>query len=114
MSSIDLQTMMETPLSAKLPPEAKIRMIKSSWRCLVASLIGMIPVIGLPFALGAVLRSRRLEQSAAEGNPARRYVTAARRFGLFGFFISIVFLVLGCFLFAAFESGLTPGPSGSS
>jgi hypothetical protein len=105
---------MTTPSSSKPPPEARIRIIKSSCRCFVASLIGLVPVVGLPFALGAILRSHRLGRSAAEGNPARRYLTAARRFGFLGFFLSLVFAVLGCYLFAAFELGWSSGSSGSS
>jgi len=34
--------------------EAKIKMLKSSMRCFVFGMLGLIPLIGLPFALAAL------------------------------------------------------------
>jgi hypothetical protein len=34
--------------------EAKIRMLKNSLRCFVFGLLGLIPLVGLPFALAAL------------------------------------------------------------
>lgn len=45
---------MKTPLSI---PAAKIKMLKASQSCLVFGLLGLVPVIGLPFALFAAWRS---------------------------------------------------------
>jgi hypothetical protein len=53
-------------------PAAKIRMMKASIRCLVLGLLGMLPLIGLPFALAAMLfsfRARREERRL--WNPAK-------------------------------------------
>lgn len=40
-------------------PAAKIRMMKGSLRCFVFGLLGLLPVIGLPFALAALWTSGR-------------------------------------------------------
>ncbi|MDR3458715.1 MAG: hypothetical protein P4N60_14795 [Verrucomicrobiae bacterium] len=50
----------------------KIKMMKASIRCLTFGLLGLIPIIGLPFALAAAWTSgrvRKLEQKF--WNPAR-------------------------------------------
>ena len=39
---------------------AKIKMMKSSIRCLIFGLLGLLPVIGLPFALAALWISGRV------------------------------------------------------
>jgi len=35
-------------------PAAKIKMMKGSIRCLIFGLLGLLPVVGLPFALAAL------------------------------------------------------------
>ena len=35
-------------------PAAKIKMMKASLRCLIFGLLGLLPIIGLPFALAAL------------------------------------------------------------
>jgi uncharacterized membrane protein YvlD (DUF360 family) len=53
-------------------PAAKIRMMKDSIRCLVFGLFGLMPVIGLPFALAALWVSGRARaQEKHFWNPAR-------------------------------------------
>jgi len=39
---------------------AKIQMLKGSLRCLVFGLLGLVPVMGLPFALAALWVSCRV------------------------------------------------------
>jgi len=41
---------------------AKIKMLKASIRCMVDGLLGLIPIIGLPFALAALWISGRVRQ----------------------------------------------------
>ena len=51
----------------------KIRVIKLSLRCLRYGLLGLIPVIGIPFIITAFIcygRARR--EAGGEWNPARR------------------------------------------
>ena len=41
-------------------PAAKINMIKGSIRCLIFGLLGLLPIIGLPFGLAALWISGRV------------------------------------------------------
>jgi hypothetical protein len=41
-------------------PIAKIKMLKSSMRCFIYGLLGLLPVIGLPFAIVALWLSGRV------------------------------------------------------
>jgi len=55
-------------------PSAKIRMLKSSMRCFVFGLLGLIPLIGLPFALSALWISGRVRVREKQlWNAARPY-----------------------------------------
>jgi len=55
-------------------PEAKIRMLKSSMHCLGCGLLGLLPVIGLPFAIAAlVLAGKVRQQERRLWNAARPY-----------------------------------------
>ena len=53
---------------------AKIQMLKSSMRCFVFGLLGLIPLIGLPFALAALWISGRVRVREKQfWNAARPY-----------------------------------------
>ena len=53
---------------------AKIQMMKLSIRCFVDGLLGLIPIIGLPFALVALWFSGRVRQHEKRfWNPAKPY-----------------------------------------
>jgi hypothetical protein len=53
-------------------PAAKIKMMKGSLRCLAFGLLGLLPVIGLPFAIAAGWISGRVRaQEKQFWNPAR-------------------------------------------
>jgi hypothetical protein len=55
-------------------PTAKIQMLKSSMKCFVFGLLGLIPVIGLPFALAALWISGRVRiKEKLFWNAARPY-----------------------------------------
>ena len=54
--------------------DAKIQMLKNSLRCFVYGLLGMLPVIGLPFALAALWISGRVRAKEKQlWNAARPY-----------------------------------------
>ena len=54
--------------------EAKIKMIQSSMRCFVFGQLGLVPVVGLPFALAALWISGRVRVSEKQlWNAARPY-----------------------------------------
>jgi len=78
-------------------PGAKIRMLENSLRCFAYGLLGLLPVIGLPFALAALWISGRVRAEEKNlWNAARPYriwgiVSAA--VGVF-FWAFIVVLVL--------------------
>ena len=53
---------------------AKLKMLKGSVRCLVDGLLGLIPIIGLPFALAALWISGRVRQQEKQHwNAAKPY-----------------------------------------
>jgi len=55
-------------------PAAKIRMIESSIRCFVCGLLALLPGIGLPFAIFALVISRNVRAGQRHfWNPARSY-----------------------------------------
>ena len=72
--------------------EIKIRMLNSSMRCFVFGLLGLIPLIGLPFALAALWISGRVRvKEKLFWNSARPYriwgVVCAAAGALFWFLI---------------------------
>jgi hypothetical protein len=64
--------------------EAKIRMLKSSLRCSVYGLLGLLPVIGLPFAIATLWISGRVR--ARE----KLFWNAARPYRIWGVVIATV------------------------
>jgi hypothetical protein len=55
-------------------PAAKIKMMKGSIRCLIFGVLGLLPIIGLPFALGALWLSGRVQvKEKLFWNAARPY-----------------------------------------
>ena len=55
-------------------PAAKIKMMKASTRCLIFGLLGLLPIIGLPFALAALWISGRVRaQEKLFWNAAKPY-----------------------------------------
>jgi hypothetical protein len=75
----------------------RIAAIELSLRCFVFSLIGLVPVVGIPFALAAMVRSRQVPKAdSSDWNPADRYLSAARRLGPLSFLTTAVFLFLVC------------------
>jgi hypothetical protein len=76
--------------------EAKIRMLNSSMRCFVFGLLGLIPLIGLPFAFSALWISGRVRVKEKQfWNAARPYriwgvACAAAGTIFWGFILTIV------------------------
>ena len=76
-------------------PAVKIKMMKGSIRCLVFGLLGLLPVIGLPFALAAIgpraarryfVTGERIDAETAlrPGRPRRPALESEARPGGFG------------------------------
>ena len=76
--------------------DAKIQMLKNSLRCFVYGLLGLLPVIGLPFALAALWISGRVRVKEKQmWNAARPYriwgvVCAAGGTIFWGFILTII------------------------
>ena len=77
-------------------PSAKIQMLKSSMRCFVYGLLGLIPLWGLPFAIAALVISGKVRvQEKHFWNAARPYriwgvVCAAAGTILWGFILMLI------------------------
>jgi hypothetical protein len=65
-------------------PAAKIRMMKASIRCLVFGVLGLLPIIGLPFALGALWVSGQVRVKE------KQFWNAARPYRLWGVVCAVV------------------------
>jgi hypothetical protein len=94
--------MKTAPSNSDSPLGQRIAAVKSSLRCFVYSLIGLVPLIGIPFAVAAIVRSRQVQKAGSlDWNPADRYLRAARRIGPLGFLSSAIFLFLVGFVLPA-------------
>jgi len=76
--------------------DAKIQMLQSSVRCFVCGLLGLLPVIGLPFAIAALWISGRVRVkekqmwNAAQSYRAWGVVCAAGGTVFWGFILTII------------------------
>jgi hypothetical protein len=107
---------MNTPPRIPDPSLMKdITVINASLRCFVFGLVGLVPVIGLPFAVAAIVQSRKVGRaSGSEWNPAEGYLRAARGIGPLGLLTTAgCLLVLGVIV-PGFWHGLTACASGST
>lgn len=76
----------------------RINAIRTSLTAFVCGLIGLLPVIGVPFGVAAIvifIRARR--RKSTEWNPAEHYIDWGARFGLLG----LVLTLIGAALFFA-------------
>ena len=90
------------PSTPNSPLQNRIAAVKSSLRCFVYSLIGLIPLVGIPFVAAAMVRSRVVPKAdSLDWNPADRYLSAARRIGPLGFLTNAIFLFLVGFVLPA-------------
>ena len=84
----------------------RINAVAASLRCFVYSLIGLVPLVGIPFATAAIVKTRKVPGvENLDWNPADRYLKTARRLGPFGFLTSAVFLVLVMVVLPALLNG---------
>ncbi|MGB7746966.1 MAG: hypothetical protein WBN75_06740 [Verrucomicrobiia bacterium] len=76
--------------------EAKIQMLRSSIQCFVCGLLGLLPAIGLPFALAALVISAKVRARQKQNwNAAQPYqvwgvVCAAAGTIFWGFILTII------------------------
>jgi len=107
--------MKAAPSNSDSPLGPRIAAVKSSLRYFVYSLIGLVPLIGIPFAVAAIVQGRQVQKAGgADWNPADRYLSAARRIGPLGFLTSAGFLILVGFILPALWRELGACSSGST
>jgi hypothetical protein len=79
----------------------RICAIRASLRCFWLSLPGLVPVLGIPFCIAAIIQFRKVRKIAGmDWNPASKYLKAARIIGTAG--------ILGTILFLTFTFGVLP------
>jgi hypothetical protein len=67
--------------------------IESALRCFTCGLLALVPLLGLPFAVTAViLYTKSSRHSADDWHPARRYALLGLTFALVGSFVTITAL----------------------
>jgi hypothetical protein len=83
----------------------KVQMIERSLRCFWRSVVGLFPLLGLPFAVYAIFVARKLRRGAqAQWNPAESYVKWGVFFGWLGILISIAAAVpIGLYVWQQFS-----------
>jgi hypothetical protein len=70
-------------------PAAKIKMMKSSIRCLIFGMLALLPVIGLPFGLAALWIAGRVRLKE------KIYWNAAKPYRVYGVVCAAVGTILG-------------------
>ena len=72
----------------------RIESINSSLRCFAYSLIGLVPILGLPWWLAAMFQGRKARRAArGNWNPASRYLKLAGWMMPLTLFTNAVFLI---------------------
>jgi uncharacterized membrane protein len=68
----------------------RVAAIESALRCFTCGLLALLPLLGLPFAVAAVILYAKSSKHSVENlNPARRYALLGLTFALVGTFITI-------------------------
>jgi hypothetical protein len=75
---------------------AKITMLKGSSRCFVCGMLSLVPVIGLPFAVSALIAAGRVRVRE------KRYWNAARPYRIWGVVCAITGIVVGLGVFTIY------------
>jgi len=67
---------MNAPTNPAAPGDAlaKVAMLQNSLRCLIFGLLGLLPILGLPFAVASLVLAGKVRQAERHHwNPARAY-----------------------------------------
>lgn len=100
-----------TKRAVPIPPDpgTKVRVLQNSRLSFVLSLFGLLPVIGLPFAIRALILARRARVNPDSWpNPGRYHVKAAHVISWLGLFISLISI----FVLPGIGRSLTGGGGG--
>jgi hypothetical protein len=75
------------------PPLLKTRMLELSLQCFVLGLFGLVPVLGLPAAIAALVASGRVRSGSKDTwNAARPYLLFGHAMAFLGLLISLSLL----------------------
>jgi hypothetical protein len=90
-----------TPPPANPASMDKVEVIQRSLRCFTLGLIGLLPVLGIPFAVMALANFFQVKGAiGAQWNPAQQYLTWGMATALCGLFLTVVIAgVLGSVIF---------------
>jgi hypothetical protein len=79
----------------------KIDVIQRSLRCFTLGLIGILPVLGIPFAVAALSHYFQVKRIVgAQWNPAQQYLTWGVATALGGLFLTVIIAgVVGSMIF---------------
>ena len=72
------------------PPCDKVAVIKRSLRCFACGLTGLLPGIGLPFAVVALVDCLFVVREGDDWNPAARYLQVGALAGMTGLLLSML------------------------
>ncbi|MHB8523165.1 MAG: hypothetical protein ACYDH9_20765 [Limisphaerales bacterium] len=76
------------------PPLTKVRVIERSLRCFVLGLAGLVPVIGLPFSVMAIVEFGHVKQQPNSAwNPAARYLSAGLTLATLGLLATLILVL---------------------
>ena len=80
-----------TPPASNLASMDKIEVIQRSLRCFTLGLIGILPVLGIPFAIVALSNYFQVKRLVgAQWNPAQTYLTWGMATALCGLFLTTI------------------------
>lgn len=69
----------------------RIELVERSLRCFVFGLIGLVPVLGLPFGIAAIVKSVRLKRRSGERwNPAQSYAKGGSLCATLGIVLTLI------------------------
>ena len=84
-----------TPPAANLPPMDKIELIQRSLSAFGCGLPGIVPFLGTPFAIVALMHNSRIKRRGGMlWNPAQRYLSWGSVCARIGLTLTIIFTLL--------------------
>jgi purine-cytosine permease-like protein len=84
-----------SPPATSQPAMDKVEAIQCSLRCFTVGLFGLLPLLGIPFAIVALADYFKVRRGfAGQWNPAQRYLTWGVATALCGAFLTIVIAVV--------------------
>ena len=83
------------------PPIDKVQVIERSLRCFTLGLLGIFPVLGIPFAIAALANHFHVQRLVGpHWNPAQTYLTWGLATALCGLFLTVVIIgVVGSMIY---------------